>query len=241
MALWGRMLAARDENYERGIRCFDQGQFKDAVEAFQAVVSDGKSSGVVLRLARFYLGEAYSALALSNGASESAIENLKAAITLHPRFADLHFQLGATHIDRREWDQALSALEESLRINPKYAKAIVLRGAALYGSGKREAGLSEADRALSLDPTLPSPTLGLAKLSDSDGNFDDALAYLKQLLQIDQNAALRYARLAQSLYRREMYADALESFRQSVALAPTYADLRCQLGIETFRRSGRRV
>ena len=32
MPLWGRMLSARDESYERGIRCFDQGRYEDAVK-----------------------------------------------------------------------------------------------------------------------------------------------------------------------------------------------------------------
>jgi tetratricopeptide (TPR) repeat protein len=228
------MLAARSEHYDRGIQCFDQGRYEEAIAAFQATLEDRRASAVVLRLARFYLGEAYSALAQADSGSDASITNLKAAIALHPQFADLHFQLGSAFLVRGDYREAHAALSEALRINPRYVRAALLRGAALYGSGQSEAGLREARAALSTDSPLTPALLAHVEEAHAAGDRAEVVRRLMQLSQPEDNAALKYARLAQNLYRREMFADALESYRQAVALAPGYADLRCQLGMTHF-------
>jgi tetratricopeptide (TPR) repeat protein len=239
MAMWGRMLGrgGRSPHYDRGIRLFDQGLYEQAIEAFRQALDEPRGGALVERLARFYLAESHSALALAqinNRADERAIDNLRQAITISPNYADLHYHLGCAYLNQNEVSVAVPAFERALEINPGYARARLQLGVALYQLGRRTEGLAAAEEAAALEPALNQSLLAEARRADEAGDADAALGQLRRIGEIDGDEAIFHARLALDLFRRGMLDEAVDEYRQALAINPNYADLRNQLGVTLF-------
>lgn len=210
MPLWGRMLRRSEDvtGYDRAVRLFDEGKYEMAITEFEAVLHHPRRSTLTDGLARFYLGEAHTALARQRAAlaapaeqaildkelAEEAATHLRQALSLHPQFADLHFRLGCALVALEQLDDAQSAFGRALELNPNYADARRLYEAT-------QAGQPDAEAAL-----LQTPA-----------NRDDAIAM--------------HSRLALNLYHKGEFEAAADSYRQALAIAPTYADLHNQLGV----------
>jgi tetratricopeptide (TPR) repeat protein len=210
MPLWGRMLRRKEETtgYDRAVCLFDEGKYEAAITEFEAVLSHPRRSTLTDGLARFYLGEAYAALAkqrtalsspedlfvLNKELAQEATTHLRQALSLHPQFADLHFRLGCALIALEHLDEAREAFERALELNPNYADARRLYAATLEGQASAEKAL------------IQSPS-----------NRDDAISL--------------HSRLALSLYHKGEFEAAADSYRQALSLAPSYADLHNQLGV----------
>ena len=237
MPMWGRMLGlGRSEHYDRGIRLFDQGLHEQAIDSFRRALKE-RGDALSQRLARFYLGESHTALALSSlqrGAYDRAETELQEAIAINPNYADLHFQLGVARLAKGDPDGSIVALRRALEINPRYAKALLQMGIALYSRGDHEDGLERTVQALALDAAFDRSLLEQAETSDARGDHDLALRCLKRIADADVDDIAFHAKLAVDLFRRGMLAEAVDEFRQALQINPNYADLRNQLGVTLF-------
>ncbi len=237
--MWGRMLGrgGRSKRYDDGIKFFDQGLYEQAIKAFQAALTEPGSGPLLERLARFYLAESHSALALSQiqrSGGDGAIANLLEAIALNPRYADLYFHLGSAYLNQNSPKEAADALKRAVGINPKYARARLYLGVALYETGDRDAGLKEAGEALTLEPTLAARLLEEARDAHERGDFASVPRLLRKMAETDNDDAFFHARLALDLFRRGMHDEAASEYRQALAIKPGYADLRNQLGVTLY-------
>jgi len=237
--MWGRMLGrgGRNKRYDDGIKFFDQGLYEQAIKAFQAALSEPGSGPLLERLARFYLAESHSALALSQiqrSGGDGAIPNLLEAIALNPKYADLYFHLGTAYLNQNDPQAAADALRRAVGINPKYARARLFLAVALYEIGDRENGLTEASEALTLEPTLAARFLEEARDAHGRGDFGSVPRLLRKMAETDNDDAFFHARLALDLFRRGMHDEAANEYRQALAIKPGYADLRNQLGVTLY-------
>jgi tetratricopeptide (TPR) repeat protein len=245
MAMWGQMLGrgSQSQQYDQGIHLFDQGMYEQAIEAFQYTLSEpknGSGGALIERLAKFYLAESHSALALaqmSHGATDRAIENLQAAILLSPNYADLHYHLGCAYLSCGMPGEAVRPFCRALEINPGYARALLYLGITRILLSDYETGLKNADDAAALDPTLRREHLEAAREVLQTGHCsarEEAAALLRRMGETETDDAFFHARLALDLFRRGMLDEAVEQYRQALALKPEYADLRNHLGVALY-------
>lgn len=237
MPMWGRMLGlGRSEHYNRGIRLFDQGLHEQAVGAFRNALKE-RGDALSQRLARFYLAESHTALALSfqdRGAYDRAEAEIQEAIAINPNYADLHYHLGCARLGKEDTNGAVSALRRATEINPRYAKALLQLGIALYAAGDRSGGLRRVQEALEIDEAFDRAPLTEARDADKRDDTQTALAHLKRIGEADVDDIAFHTKLAVDLFRRGMLAEAEEEFRSALAINPNYADLRNQLGVTLF-------
>ena len=81
MSMLGRMFGfGRNEDYDRGLRYFDQGLYEQAIEELEKVVAEeSRSDPLSRRLATFYVAESYSnlgSLALQKQAYDNFLEDV---------------------------------------------------------------------------------------------------------------------------------------------------------------------
>ena len=119
-------------------------------------VSAEMAGAVSRRLARFVekqpahaLGHFYYAMSLWKAApglppSETVERHLKRAAALDGRLARAHFELGALYSDRRQYDQAIPALERAVAADPSLAQAHYRLAQAYRRTGRED----EARRAM---------------------------------------------------------------------------------------------
>jgi tetratricopeptide (TPR) repeat protein len=229
--------SGRSQHYDRGIRLFDQGLYEQAIGEFKLALTESRGGALIERLARFYLAESYSALALtqmSHPSANRAVDNLKAAITISPNYADLHYHLGMAYLNQNEPREALPCFQKALEINPAYARAILQYGITRYLIGDRAIGLDAAEQAASLDPQMLRKYVEEARRADADGDTSGAMIRLRRMGETEGDEAMYHARLALDLFRRGMLDEAIEEYHQALAIAPNYADLRNQLGVTLY-------
>jgi Flp pilus assembly protein TadD len=96
----------------------------------------------------------------------AAVTAARQAVQLAPLQAWAHLALGRAHLSRTVPDDAtsasdpasaLEAADEAVRIDPTNVKALVMRGRALHGLGRRREAERVYATASGLDPTSPTP------------------------------------------------------------------------------------
>jgi lipoprotein NlpI len=67
-----------------------------------------------------------------------------------------HNNRGNAYIRRADYDSAIQDFDQSLRINPSYAKALNNRGVAYQKKGEHDRSIKDFDEAIKLDPNYLS-------------------------------------------------------------------------------------
>jgi tetratricopeptide (TPR) repeat protein len=122
----------------RGMILMDLGRREEADTSFQqAQLGDGLTAGFPAhaagRLANLHaaVAEAYAEL----GALEPAIEQLRLATRLGPKFPDLRYRLARLQLEAGQTLEAREELELVVRNRPNFLDALALLGLARYLSG----------------------------------------------------------------------------------------------------------
>lgn len=137
-----------------------------------------------------------------------AIHLLEELIASGRAFADAHHLLGLSFQMIGQRERALAALDNALRLNPRYVEALIHRGIVLGELGQE----AEAQRAFD----AARETGG----ADRDGVTAHHAAQL----------ANRHAELGEAYVEAGALDRAVEQYRAALALGPTYHDLRYRLG-----------
>ena len=127
--------------------------------------------------------------------TETLFEN-SLAVTRANWFA--HGELGIALAARGELARARAEFEASLRIHPRYARALANLGALSVRTGRVDEGIAQLQRALELDPNLSGGQLALGIALEPTGRLGEAAAAYRAALARDpgdRSAALQLARL----------------------------------------------
>jgi tetratricopeptide (TPR) repeat protein len=134
----------------------DLGKYAAAREVYGRIRRDDGESGVGLDpFARGKIANMHADLAqayLDAGCQAEAIGELKKAVELCPRFADLQTRLGTLYRDAGNLALARVHYAAARDANPKYPTARVLLGVTLLSLGSPEAAIAEWREALAIDP-----------------------------------------------------------------------------------------
>jgi tetratricopeptide (TPR) repeat protein len=124
------------------------------------------------------LGEVHRKL----GKPELSIELNRQALKADPSMTPAWYFMGLAYMDMKNQDQAIQALEKSLK-SPYVAPEMYLTLGSLYAGEKRYAeGEELVKKAIALDPSRPEGHVNLATLYNIKGAADQALQELKLAL-----------------------------------------------------------
>lgn len=133
---------------------------------------------------------------LATGQTESALEDLQAiASSDSGTTADL--ALIATHLRRKQYDQALASIDRLEAKQPDKPFASNLRGRVQLTQRDLSGARKSFERALTIDPAYYPAAAGLAALDVGDKRPDDAKKRFETLLSKDPKNAQAYLALAQ--------------------------------------------
>lgn len=123
---------------------FKTGKFDSAINYLQKALAANFQQGTVSA----NLGICYSTL----GQKELAEKFLKQAITLDPDTADNYYFLG-THLQQYDsLDEALLNLNKAIELKADFPTFYIKRASIFWGLGDHAKAISDADKALSLNP-----------------------------------------------------------------------------------------
>jgi len=218
------------EHYRRGIVYFNQKEYEQAVSAFEnALAVIGERNNPYHSLGRFYAAEAHAKLGLSRhrqGRMEEARGHFEAALSQGYRYPDLHYLLARILEAENDQEGAEKECRQALEINQGYVEARALLAIVLWKRGEAEEALHELRHLASSQFRLPDRlNLDLATHLD-DGIFQEIREETAR-----RQESHEYLGRALEAYDRGDRATAITALRAAVEQKPTYADLRCKLGI----------
>lgn len=127
------------------------------------------------------LGEAH----LRRGRRAEALEQFQKAISLKPDFARAHLNVGEVRAAEENWDAALAAYKQAVRLapgNPDYSSKLAR---AFVSAGRPDEAVQELRRVLSVRPDYAPGYRNLATLLVRQDRRQEAAAALRDALRFD--------------------------------------------------------
>ena len=152
----------------------------------------------------------------------AAEKSLRASILTDPTFAKGHEVLAMVLLDAKQYDDALTAANRALELDPTNASALRSRYDALDGLGRAEeaeaalAALAEKDKSSDVARLLYNA--GAVAMNAKD--HDKARAYLEKALAVDPNLYQAHAALAEVAIGEKQYDEAVKQLDLVLGLAP---------------------
>src|SRR5687768_10592088 len=118
---------------------------------------------------------------LRDGRTDMALEEFKKAVRADGKNPYFYKGLGLAYAAVRKYDDAVSAFNKALEINPYYVDVRNDLGSALILAGRRDAGKREFMAAFN-DPTNPTPETSSRNLGNAfleEKNYSEALTWFR--------------------------------------------------------------
>jgi tetratricopeptide (TPR) repeat protein len=127
-------------------------------------------------------------------------------------------------------DNALSLLQDAIKLAPKWPDPYYSAGVSLYCEKRYGEAQKYLKESLDLQPDSARAVFLYAVSLVSEGNNQEGETYLRKAVELNpHNAHFRYY-LGEILMRQNHLTDAEEVYRQAVRVDPKYAPLHYQLG-----------
>jgi tetratricopeptide (TPR) repeat protein len=181
-------------------------------------------------------GHLQAALLLADGhlAREDngrVIEILTPFEASHPEDKALAYLLGTALIRQGEVEKGQVLVDRILQ-HGESAEARLMMGTAYLMVRDVPGAVTEFERAIELNPNLPSANAFLAKTLREMGRVDDALVYSRRELEINPHDFESHLYVGVHLYKREQnYEEALRHFERCLRIRPGSLEARFQIGL----------
>jgi tetratricopeptide (TPR) repeat protein len=178
-------------------------------------------------------------------ADEAAVNCWKKAIALKQNYLLPYYQLGKLWQNQRQWQQAISAYQQVISINPEFVPALVKLVAvyrhlqqfdlaisclhqAINYVGKKDlvaaSAVSGGESTLAEDlPTTVDLYFQLGKLLRAKGSFTEAITAYLQSIQLDPFFKSSYIDLQYTPIAKEQFPEVVKVYRQIVTEHPESA------------------
>lgn len=145
-------------------------------------------------------------------ANQKSRENALRAVEIDPDAEASHLALALVEMYAWNWDRALRAIQEAMRINPGNAEAHRTYARYLNFTGQHFQGIRQLELALRLDPLSVELNNALGDMLYTAEQFDEAVAQLQRTLRMDSNYRPAMYNLGWSYVGQKDYEKAREVF-----------------------------
>ena len=167
----------------------------------------------------------------ANGWAENPERSLQTGLEIAERANQLNDEDPQAHVDfavalgwHRELDRALAEARRSIALAPNFARGYLVVARILTFSGDAAAAINAIDACMRFDPLYRDITLHyLAEARVSLGQFDAAVAALKQRLERNPNAQTSLALLANCYGHLGRIAEARAAWAEVMRIAPNFS------------------
>lgn len=156
-------------------------------------------------------------------------------IKAFPKQAEGYRLKGIVCFQRHNFPEAISALQNSLKLQPNLAGYFFL-GLSLYNQGELENALSQFRIILDKAPSFTKARLLSAMILLQQKRADDAIAEINRLLETDSKNALAYNVLGSAYMSKGMYDEGIRELNRATELDPKIIDAHLKKGIYHLRQ-----
>ena len=147
------------------------------------------------------------------------------------RYAPSLAARGDAYSGRHDFDKAMAAYNEAIRLDPKYALAYADRGLLYRAHGDLELAMGDANRAVTLDPKLADAYNARGTVYLTEGEKDRAIADYDAAIRLDPKRFFAYINRGIAFAAKGDTDRAIADFGASLKLEPRYYGAYYQRGL----------
>ncbi|MDF0589688.1 tetratricopeptide repeat protein [Candidatus Methanocrinis natronophilus] len=122
-----------------------------------------------------------------------------------------------------EYDEAVQAYDEAIRLDPEFAIAWNNKGLALRNLGEYDEAVQAYDEAIRLDPEFAIAWNNKGLALYNLGEYAEAVQAYDEAIRIDPEYALAWYSKGLALYNLGEYAEAVQAYDEAIRIDPEYA------------------
>ncbi len=201
---------------QEGLAHHKRGQVGEAWKIYQDVIK--------LQPRNFHALHFAGVIAAQSGRFDEAVNLIGRAVTVDPKVADAHFNLGNALRELKQFKAALASYDKAIQLQKDFAEAYNNRGNTLKGMKNLKAAIASYDKAIELNPKYAdaynnrgNALKDLMDLPAAVASFDKAIALMPNFPGVYYNRGL-------ALYALKRYPAALNDFEKATSLNPAHAE-----------------
>jgi tetratricopeptide (TPR) repeat protein len=167
---------------------------------------------------------------LQKGNVADAMSRFTAAVALDDS-SPSHMYLGLAHAAGGQIDQAISAMRDSIKIDPRNAEAHLNLGTMYLQKSEASQARDEIQRALELNPWLPQAHNDLGLVYSSGGDSRQALEHFRLASEMDPQYLEAWYNVGLACRSLNRLDEAISAFRRAAQLAPDNPQIQYALGM----------
>ncbi|MGA2788801.1 MAG: tetratricopeptide repeat protein [Verrucomicrobiota bacterium] len=149
-----------------------------------------------------------------------------------------HNNLGMTLAKHGQYDEAISQIQEAIRLKPHFAIFRNSLGTVLGQNGRIDEAISQLQEAIRLKPDYAEAYSNLGDALSQKGQADEAIELFQKAIRLKPDDAEAHNNLGAVLNRKGRIDEAIGQLQEAIRLKPDYAEAHCNLGI-AFGMEGR--
>jgi len=208
--------------YLRGLLLETKGQTKEAETDYKRALE--------LEPGLFSARSEYAEALLKSGKLAEGLKEAQTVAQQNKNSAEAQNTLGDAYRLSGDYNQAVTAYTEALRLKANYIDALYGRAVAYYNVQKYDVGIVDIEKVVSVDSKYNGALVLRSQYLTQRNNYDEALKSLEQARQNNANDPAIYSSLGVIYLRRNQSDQAAEAFNQSLKLDPNRVESHFWLG-----------
>ncbi len=191
-------------------------QLREALGLFEDVIAkDPEFAPAYAAMAQVLMKLSFDRRANFEGASEKARAAAEQALQLDPLLPEAHGIMGVSHARDLAWDRAERSFRRALELDPNLSETRSdFARSVLLPLGKTDEAVTQARRAVELDPLSRDQSGALALVLYVAGRYDEAIQACQRILAIDPDATYARQLHGRSLTQQGRLAEAIALFER---------------------------
>lgn len=148
------------------------------------------------------------------------VQRLIRLTTRSPQTAEDWFDEGQFFYCHSEYDEAIKAYDEAIKLNSSEPKYWSNKGAALSAHFQYEDAIKAYNEAIRLDPNYAAAWCNKAYDLDEQNKIDDAIKAYDEAIRLDPNLAEAWFGKGQALSKLGKYDTAIEAYDEAIKINP---------------------
>ena len=209
------------------MQLYTSGQIQEALSATQLLIKDFPNESLLFNIS----GACYSEI----GPIESTIESFENAISLNPKYAEAHYNLGVALQRANQLDNAVECYKKALNAKPAYPAAHNNFGLISLEQGNLNSAIKSFEWAVAYDPYYAEAHNNLGAAFQELHQFDSAIEQYKKAVTINPEYAEAFNNLGSSCESLGFKEEALNHYEKAISISPSFAEAHFNLsGIKKY-------
>ena len=149
----------------------------------------------------------------------------------HNRTLEQWLDMGQIYFDQGDFERALAAYEQAIRLDPNNAFANYRKGHSLRRLNRLYEALPAHEQAIRLDPNNFAFYYHKGRVLEAMERYEEALAAFDQAIHLGPDFSGQYNFKGITLYHLKRYKEALAAFEQTISREPNYPNIYSNKGV----------